>query len=139
MQRLQTRPEESITGASEHGVGARTVLVVDDQPDIRLLLRFLLGRETWAVEEVACGEDAIRRCRTEPFAAVVLDQRMPTMTGTEVARRLRADGVEVPIVLFSASLDESVRRDAADIGIPAVAKGDLVTLVETLRHWCAAA
>jgi CheY-like chemotaxis protein len=111
------------------------VLVVDDEADIRIMLRHMLRRHTWVVDEAGSGEEAIERCREGGFSAIVLDQRMPVMTGTEVARQLRAEGVEIPIVLFSAYLDISVEAEAREIGVATISKENLSDLVEALRPY----
>jgi CheY-like chemotaxis protein len=111
------------------------VLVVDDEEDIRLLVGMMLSRQTWTVVEAASGKEAVELCGENSFAAIVLDQRMPLMTGTEVARLLRARGVDSPMVLFSAYLDPSVEAEAKTIGMLTVAKDDLNGLVETLHRY----
>lgn len=109
----------------------RRLLVVDDDEDVRQLIRLWLG-ECWTIEEVASGEEALQRCRTQRYAAVVLDHRMPRMTGLEVARALRDRGDDTPIVLFSAYLDPAGADQARALGLIQVSKDDLPRLGEVL-------
>lgn len=109
----------------------RRLLVVDDDEDVRLLVRLWLG-ESWTIEEVATGEEALERCRTQRYEALVLDYRMPRMTGLEVARALRDRGDDTPIVLFSAYLDRAGEDQAQALGLTEVSKDDLPRLDDVL-------
>ncbi len=64
------------------------VLIVDDELQVRLLLRTALGK-TYEVAEADCGEEALRLARTGDFRLVLLDLMMPGMSGHEVCLRLR--------------------------------------------------
>ena len=111
----------------------RPLLVADDEPDIRLMLRTVLRARGWKVEEASSGSEALEMCREGgEFDAVVLDQKMPGLTGAETAQKLRAEGFVLPIILYSAYLTEEVERLARDVGIEAVAKEDLQGLIAAL-------
>lgn len=110
----------------------RPLLVADDEPDIRLMLRTVLRAQGWKVEEASSGTEALELCRDNAFHAVVLDQKMPGMTGAETAQQLRNEGFDLPIILYSAYLTEEVEAQAAAVGITAVAKEDLQGLIGAL-------
>ena len=111
----------------------RPLLVADDEPDIRLMLRTVLRTQGWKVEEASSGDEALAKCQDGAvFDAVVLDQKMPGLTGAETAQRLRAEGFAFPIILYSAYLTEEVEALAAKVGIQAVAKEDLQGLIRAL-------
>ena len=113
----------------------RPLLVADDEPDIRLMLRTVLRTKGWTVEEASSGIEALELCRAGgEFDAVVLDQKMPGLTGAETAQQLRAEGYVQPIILYSAYLTEEVERMARDVGIEAVAKEDLQGLIAALAR-----
>ena len=61
----------------------------------------LLVREGYEVHVETDPARALERTRSEPFAAVITDHSMPGMTGVELARQLRADGLRIPILLCS--------------------------------------
>jgi CheY-like chemotaxis protein len=111
-----------------------TVLIVDDQDDIRVLVRALLERSGMSVvEEAADGLEAlvsVSRLDPPPVPTViVLDHSLPGLTGLEVAERVLAELPEQRIVLFSAYLDRDVQRQAKAIGVRAcVAKTDILQL-----------
>ncbi|HXU73942.1 MAG TPA: response regulator [Polyangia bacterium] len=68
-----------------------TVLVVDDDPDIRESLRTLLEDEGFVVRSAADGAEAVAMMEAEPPCFVVLDLMMPIMDGWEVAGRMHDD------------------------------------------------
>jgi CheY-like chemotaxis protein len=111
------------------------ILVVDDEPDIRTMLDVVLAAEGWTVEQAASGEEGLEAFRATEPDIVVLDHRMPGLTGWDVARRLIEEGCDAPIVLFSAYLDVELRTRAETVGMTAVDKLDWHGLVETVRRF----
>jgi DNA-binding response OmpR family regulator len=81
------------------------VLVVDDDPDIRLLLRELLQRAGYEVDEVDDGRTALRRLFESPPALVILDVTMPGMDGYQTLERMR-DLSDVPVLMLTARTQE---------------------------------
>ncbi len=79
------------------------ILVVDDDPHITNLLRRILAYEGYSVGIAASGNEALTRMLEHPPDLVVLDILMPGLDGLEVARRLRAAGDQVPILMLTAS------------------------------------
>ena len=86
-----------------------TVLIVDDDAVLRRSLARALRLAGFRAEVAEGGRDALARIASARPDVVVLDVSMPDISGTEVCRRLRADGNEVPIVMLSA-LDEADDR-----------------------------
>ncbi len=84
------------------------ILVVDDDPHIRSVLRFALERDGFTVAEAADGAAALAAVARERPDLVLLDVVMPEMDGTEVCRRLRRDSA-VPVIFLS-SRDEELDR-----------------------------
>jgi CheY-like chemotaxis protein len=112
------------------------VLVVDDTPDIRFMLGVLLGDAGMEVEEVSSGRAAVDRildADAPALDAVVLDHRMPVMTGLDVARAMAEAGANVPTVLFSAYLNPALHAEALGMGATPVVKTDLDGLLAALR------
>jgi CheY-like chemotaxis protein len=91
-----------------------TVLVVDDEPDIRFLLRVTLELAGYGVVEAAHGKAALDQVRRSPPRLVVTDQMMPVMNGSELIERLRADGgtKAIPIVMISGTRVAQAGADA---------------------------
>lgn len=96
------------------------VLVVDDVPETRTLMRRILERDHFRVLEAASGEEAIRTIVGSRPEAVVLDLRLPGMSGLDVARAVRANPDEAiaatPLLACSASIQHEIRREALAAG-----------------------
>jgi CheY-like chemotaxis protein len=111
-----------------------TVMVVDDEPDIRYLIRVALEEAGYGVVEAAHGEAALEQVRRSLPQLVLTDWMMPRMNGGDLIARLRSDErtSAIPIVIISAT-----RRDRAGAGADAVlAKpfdvDELIVLVDRL-------
>ncbi|MFZ5721546.1 MAG: response regulator [Pseudomonadota bacterium] len=96
--------------------GAR-VLLVEDNPINALLARALLGREGCEVEHAVGGEEALAAAEVGAFDLILMDMRMPGLSGEETARRLRATGVKTPIVALTANAFEDDRRACLAAGM----------------------
>jgi CheY-like chemotaxis protein len=113
----------------------RPILVVDDDPSIRLTIRWVLEEAGFEVETAADGDEALEQVQRLRPALVVLDLRLPGVDGQTVAARLRADhGEPLPILLVTA--EDRAAAIARRVGAYAfVAKPfDLDDLVETVRR-----
>ncbi len=120
---------------SASGSGLR-VLVVDDEPDVRLLLRFQLEQEGFEiVGEAADGAEAVALFEEHRPDAVVLDLLMPGVSGFEAIPMLRAVDPAVGIVAYTTVAGEIVRREMARQQIPLVLKtGRIEPLARALRQ-----
>jgi two-component system, OmpR family, response regulator ResD len=101
-----------------------TILVVDDEPTIREVVRRYLERDGYAVQEAADGSTALDLLRTRPPDLMVLDIMLPGIDGLSITRRLRdtdGSGVlmterEVPIIILTARSGEHDRIQGLDVG-----------------------
>ncbi|MCW2999059.1 MAG: todT [Solirubrobacterales bacterium] len=116
------------------------VLVVDDEPSVRFFERLSLEEAGLAVGEASSGAEALALVHEaqERFAAIVLDFRMPGMTGLEVARTLREEGDRTPIVLYTAYADPEVAAAAVELGLELIDKADVERLVGHVGRLAAA-
>ena len=112
------------------------MLVADDEEDMRVLVRSVISRANQGLvveSEASNGIEAVERWREFKPDVVILDQRMPGLTGLEAAEKILDEQPEQTIVLFSAFLNDVVRSAAAAIGIKVcVSKENLFSLPETL-------
>jgi DNA-binding response OmpR family regulator len=92
------------------------VLVVEDEASIADLLRLYLTREGFGVHVERDGRGGLAAARSLHPVAVVLDVGLPEMDGTEVCRRLRADGDWVPVLFCTARDDEIDRVLGLELG-----------------------
>jgi DNA-binding response OmpR family regulator len=85
-------------------LAVNTLLLVEDDPDIRLVLRQALEDEGYRVVEAATGAEGLRVAQTGTVDCVLLDLRLPDMSGYEVCRQVRASSF-VPIIMVTAQTD----------------------------------
>ena len=78
------------------------ILVVDDEPAVRNAIHRILNGAGFRVSLAGGGQEALDSLATESADAVVLDVLMPDIDGLEVCRRIRAGGVDVPILMLTA-------------------------------------
>lgn len=95
-----------------------TILVVDDEPDIRDLLQYNLERDGFGVLLAKDGVDALDIAITEQPDLVILDVMMPRLDGIEVCRRIRRDASlrTTPIIMLTARSEESDHVRGLDVG-----------------------
>jgi DNA-binding response OmpR family regulator len=117
------------------------VLIVDDEPNIRLVFRRSLEGTGHGIAEAGDGDEALALLRQEPYDLVLLDLRMPLVDGMETLRRMRDEGLRVPVILITAhgSIPDAVRAlrlGAVDFLAKPVVPGDLRAAVSEVlaRH-----
>lgn len=91
------------------------VLVIDDEPPIRKLLRMGLSTQGYEVLEASNGKMALEKLIEEP-ALIILDLGLPDIQGHELLRTIRARNESVPIVVLSSRGDEAGKVQALDLG-----------------------
>ena len=91
---------------------AKRVLVVDDEPNIVMSLRFLMEREGFEVEVASSGQEAVAALDRAPADLVLLDVMMPELDGFEVCQRIRNQAAwrATKIVMLTAK-GRAVERD----------------------------
>jgi DNA-binding response OmpR family regulator len=97
---------------------ARTVLIADDDADIRSILESAVGALGYRIVTAGDGAAAIERCRAEMPDLAILDITMPQMSGTEVCRELKGlpEGIYVPVLFLTARDGVQEKVDALDGG-----------------------
>jgi two-component system KDP operon response regulator KdpE len=91
------------------------VLVIDDEPPIRKLLRMGLTTQGYEILEASNGKMALEKLGEEP-ALIILDLGLPDIQGHELLRTIRARNEAVPIVVLSSRGDEAGKVQALDLG-----------------------
>lgn len=101
---------------------SRTVLVVDDEPALRMVMRTRLQLSGYRVLEAETGEKALSVLASETPDAVLLDVRMPGIDGWQVLERLRAlSSLEsLRVIMVSAHCGAAVAKQAREFGCRAV-------------------
>lgn len=90
------------------------VLIVDDDEAIRLVARLGLELEGYRVDEAIDGHAALARLADDTFDLILLDMRMPGLSGADFVRVYRAGGGNTPIVAFTAAVDAMVQAAEAE-------------------------
>jgi len=115
----------------------KTILTIDDDPDIRAALRIVLEAEGFSVGEASSGEEGLKVAERVNPDAIIVDLMMENVdSGTVVAKKLKDSGFAGPIYMLS-SAGDTVRYnlDARDLGLAGVFQKpiDPKTLVATLK------
>ena len=96
-------------------MSAGRILVVDDDPQIRRVMRVTLTGQGYEVDDVKTGEDALDRVREARFDLVLLDMNMPGMSGLETCSLMR-DRSEIAIIMLTVRDAEEDKVSALDAG-----------------------
>jgi two-component system KDP operon response regulator KdpE len=92
------------------------ILLTDDDPDLRRVLKKTLDALGFSVAETANGEQAVQEVRSRPFEAVLLDVNMPGMGGVEACRRIRKIAPRLQILMLTVRDREADKIEALDAG-----------------------
>lgn len=97
----------------------KTILAIDDESDILLIIRTALESEGYKVLTASNGPDGIASAKEAKPDLIVLDVMMPDMDGFEVLRRLRADDatLDIPVVMLTGLSDKDRIKSALDMGV----------------------
>lgn len=116
------------------------VLLIEDDPPIRRLLRTSLGANGFEIIEAASGQDGLAAIRAQKPELVLLDLGLPDMDGLNVIRSIRGSGDKTPIVVLSSRGEEGVKVEALNLGaddyvIKPFGMAELIARIRTaLRH-----
>ncbi|MGB9903432.1 MAG: response regulator [Desulfotomaculales bacterium] len=98
-------------------MGGYDLLVVDDQAGVRRLLYEAFSEEGYRVELASSGPEAIQKVIAKAPAIILLDNKMPAMSGLETAREINRLRPEVPIILMTAYGEMDVAEPGRKLGI----------------------
>jgi two-component system, OmpR family, KDP operon response regulator KdpE len=96
-------------------MNAATVLIVDDEPQIRRVLSMMLNSQGYPVIEAHSGDEALDRIRQQKVDLVLLDVNMPGRSGIETCTEIRRSG-DVPIIMLTVRNSERDKVQALDAG-----------------------
>jgi DNA-binding response OmpR family regulator len=94
------------------------ILLIDDSPTLRKLLRFYLKKKGYLVNEANNGEAGLQAIAREMFDLIILDMNMPVKSGLEVLETLKKDRQDfsVPILILSANKEEESKAAGIAFG-----------------------
>jgi len=92
------------------------ILVVDDDPKSRNILKRLLAPTEYEVEIAISGEEAVERLKRSKFNLVLTDLDMPGMDGIELLSHVKSRYPDVPVIIVSGVATEESRNEALEVG-----------------------
>ena len=112
----------------------RTILVVDDDPEMRTLLVEVLCREGYAVEEASNGAEALTRLRAKAIAVIIMDKNLPGLGGLYLLSGLRMICPDTPVILITTLADaatylEGLKKGAFDYIFKPFRMGELLQVL----------
>lgn len=115
------------------------VLVVDDERHVRNLIRKILEENGYHVTTISTGEEALVELRKAKFDLLILDLKLPGISGTELLKRMRQEGIELPILIVSAVTNanpivEAMKYGASEYLSKPFPAQDLLRKVEELLN-----
>jgi len=104
--------------STEYGIEEKGVrmLVVEDDPSTRELLREFLLEEGWTVKLAQDGKEAILKVRKESFDLVLTDLKMPRMNGIQLLKELQKIIPDTKVVIITATADSEIAAKAMKLG-----------------------
>ncbi|PYN83167.1 MAG: hypothetical protein DMD96_03155 [Candidatus Rokuibacteriota bacterium] len=113
-----SNPRANASPPTEGGSDAETILVIDDQDRVRVVVREMLQMKGYTVLDTGDPQEALQLTEKHAIRLLLADVVMPVMTGTELARRVQAISPQTRVLLMSGS----TVFDAAASGYPFIAK-----------------
>ncbi len=118
---------------------ARTILLVDDEPDVVLILRGRLTTWGYRVVTATNGQEALNAVNQHPPALILLDMKMPLMDGLEVCHRLKIDPrfSKIPIILITSSSQKAASEElsASQANDCVIKPFEPEDLLEKIKKW----
>ena len=97
----------------------KSILIVDDEPDMRIALTKALSCSGYSVESASSGFEALEKFKREKFGIVITDLKMPEMTGMNVLQEVKKISPQVPVIILTAygtvkNAVEAMKEGASD-------------------------
>lgn len=100
------------TGRREH----MRILLVEDDADLNHNLTYYLTQEGYTVDSCFDGEEALYYCKEQQPDMILLDRMLPLLSGTELLKTIRAQGIHVPVLILTAMGTLNDRIEGLDLG-----------------------
>lgn len=96
----------------------KTILIIEDEPDLRQFISWVLIAEGYNTLEAADGEKGLKIARQKKIDAITLDIRLPFLFGWDVLREIKdtPELAHIPVVVITASADPIIKSQAVEMG-----------------------
>lgn len=94
----------------------KKILIVDDQPGIRVLLQEVLKKEGYDIETAASGLEAVELLANQPFDALLTDMKLPGMNGVGILQHIQQDAAQMVIMMMTAYGEMELIEQAKSLG-----------------------
>jgi two-component system, chemotaxis family, chemotaxis protein CheY len=97
----------------------KRILIVDDSPTIRKLIKYALRKKDYLTEEAEDGLDAMEKLSSSEVDLVIVDLNMPNMDGISFVRNLRNSyyNLDLPVVMLTTTNDGDLKKEAYGAGV----------------------
>ena len=92
------------------------IYVIDDDESVRKAFKRLLRSVNLEVEAFPSAEEFLRSQKPNKNSCIIIDVRMPGLTGFDLQRKLNDQGIRIPVIVISASDDAQIREQARELG-----------------------
>ncbi|MEW5977289.1 MAG: response regulator [Acidobacteriota bacterium] len=114
-----------------------SILIVDDEAQVRRILKLILERAGHTVREVETGQEALSACQATGFDLIITDLGLPDVNGIELIQRLKAQRPEQKILAVSGSIDPAFLEHVQSLGVQSMQKPLLPqSVLETVEGLC---
>jgi FixJ family two-component response regulator len=95
---------------------AKTIAIIDDDASVRHALRRLVQSAGWKASAFVTAEEFLQAAAQPPPACLILDVRLPGLSGWDLKKQLDAEGQHFPVIFISAHANEQIREQARKAG-----------------------
>lgn len=96
---------------------SKNIIIIDDSPTLRKVVKFYLNKKGYSVKEAKNGKEALSQIEKENFDLIILDMLMPVMNGYQVLEELKKKGdFTSPILILSADKESDSKDKGIDLG-----------------------
>jgi FixJ family two-component response regulator len=108
------RPLISKGGSMPHKTS--TIFVIDDDQSVRKSFERLLRSAKLDAKTFSCAEEFLNNLRKNETGCIIMDLRMPGLTGFDLQKEIASRGIQMPVIVISASDDAQIRERARELG-----------------------
>ncbi len=95
----------------------KKILIVDDQKGIRILLDEVFSREGYEIHQASNGLEALNILKVEDINCVLLDMKIPGMSGLDILKHIRENKLSIPVFMMTAFREQELMNEARELGV----------------------